>query len=960
MASRFISIFILLVWGSANSVLASEYSGANTIVGEGYDVLVPLPANSSGISYNNLASFKVDGKALRIVNLKENNPNGTVADLIVIHSNQIVLAQEIELLGKPADILIIGNTSSGVINCNDCSFKNFGRVTIATASYSGFSVGMSSVGELSASTGSIVVSNLSAPGVNSVELVAGTVSLAGEITTQRLANAHPDGGYEISESGSLVLGSGGVNLYIGDGLVYDYDEIQVLQLPTGELAAVTLNGSIRSASVNITSLAPLNVKSNIDTSSDLLATSFYRDHFNVPSESIIIKSLGDEGLLSISGNITSHKILLRSYEDTILSGVLDADAIVIVSNNRLENTGEILGGFVEVASNKFFNSGRIKGDSVEVIAEKRIHNGYGGEIFADDIVIVSQLGTVINGSKLPFILNGDKWEEGEELIGRGYINGDAGYYQRVDESQGVRADSLRGLIIGKRVAVKGINVKNINPYYEFRTSVEDWSAGIPIDTIKASQVSIRASERLLLEAASVFENASGIIGMMERGGVFQVLARDIYNLRYRVQVALDTYLNQNTGSVTVLYEEGVSSELVIYSPPGTMYSMGDFNAKGKSFFNRLSFFEVYGDAYLDVSYTKTSGIKIQDATFHSYVEIFYTCRYYCGDDGSYFIDTYERTYTFKEETDTLFFVHGNTVAKKLVVRNEESLTGFERPVINFVDEMFDDEYGESQSDFIVRHDVLFRPDEDSLNRPDWGQRVAGSVDVVGNLTQIPFDKGVVDHSGDDIKYYRYDVFGTIVQGEYIDHSDDFIKVEYGRKIIDESHPDNVVVSYEDCTATAGMSWKVRKSPALYAAHIRANVYDWDYRIARESLGLLVSVLEVGFCTRGSSCSTPILTNRNVAREDSWAIAAIYDPNSSDAYTYYWPNYEELNSDDLWDFDNEWRNTPKTVFDYLDATVRCTNKITKSYNFWDSVVKYINELKESLDAMLDSMIDWWEE
>lgn len=954
MAGRFLRVLILSFLSIAGSVSASEYSNGNTINGEGYDILVPSLPNSSGISYNTFSAFKVDGKSLRIINLKENNPNGTAADLIVIHSDQLLLANEIELLGKKADILIVGNTATGLIRCTNCGFKNFGRVTIANAEYSGFSTDMVNVGELTALGGLIEINNLSAPGVDSVELVAGIVSIAGQVTTQLWANPHPEGGYEIGDSGSLVVGSGGVNFYIGEGLVYDYDRMQIMHAPAINLAPVTLNGSIRSASINITSLAPLNVLSDIDTSSDLLSTSFYRDNFNVPSESINIKSLGDEGLLSIVGTLKSRLISLRSYANTDIVGVLKAAAIEIVSKTRVENTGKILEGTVEIASDTFFNSGHIEAKAVEIIAQKRIHNGYGGKILADDIVIISKSGSVINGSKLPFIFANDKWEENQTIASTDNLSFDSGYYEGIDESQGQRSSSLSGFIVGKRVAIKGINVRNINPYYVFKSSGEDWSNGIPINPLRASQVAIRASERLLIEAASVFENASSIAGVQEWGGLFQIVARNVINERYRVQIALDTYRDSIVDLPDGVsgYEEGVSSELVIYSPPGTLFSMGDYYAGGYSFYNKMSFFEVYGDAYLDVRFTKTSGVKIQEARFHTYTNIFYDCDTACYPVGSTIVENYNREYFFKEEEDTLFFVHGNTFAKNLVVKNEESMNGFESPVLDFIESKFDESFEGVEHEYIVSHDVLFRPADDLY----WGEksRVGGTSFDIDKVTQIPFQRGVIDHSGDSERNFTVTWATSSYEGVYIDHSDDKVRVSYGRKTLDESDPENVVVTYEDCSSTAKINKKIKQRPRLYSAYIARNVYGWNYQTALGHYALTGGEPGSGF---GSvSPSEVSLENRALGAEDQWALQGVYDP-------YYMNGYNFLENVSLGrreDDEVEWENLPKTVFDYENASVSCSNKVTKTYSFWDSVVEFVEGLKQSLVEMLDRLIDWWEE
>ncbi|HHX8453202.1 TPA: FhaB protein, partial [Vibrio diabolicus] len=183
-----------------------------------FDILVPAKAKN-GISYNVFSKFELSGKPLTVVNTDDTSGGvrGTgKADLIVIESNNISLKDQLSILGSPVDILFITRSASGKLTCEQCSFDNVGRVTMAAAapSYSSSAKTVNSIGDLTTVRGGkITVKGLVSPGLQSLELIADTIDTSGTIDTNLRAENHPESGMIIVDRGSKVVGAGGINMF---------------------------------------------------------------------------------------------------------------------------------------------------------------------------------------------------------------------------------------------------------------------------------------------------------------------------------------------------------------------------------------------------------------------------------------------------------------------------------------------------------------------------------------------------------------------------------------------------------------------------------------------------------------------------------------------------------------------------------------------------------------------------
>ncbi|WP_298772857.1 hypothetical protein [uncultured Shewanella sp.] len=179
---------VLIIYFQSFNILASSYSVAsnspNTQVNHqsntAADMLVPAPA-VNGVSMNVFTRFEVSGRKLIIYN-GNRETGGTVSEdaarLIVIEAPILSLADNIEILGVPADLLFVSRGSNKTLSCHQCSFDNVGRLTLTVAGFNSAAVIQNSgeIGRLTASYNGVVdINQLSAPGVQSLELIADRV-----------------------------------------------------------------------------------------------------------------------------------------------------------------------------------------------------------------------------------------------------------------------------------------------------------------------------------------------------------------------------------------------------------------------------------------------------------------------------------------------------------------------------------------------------------------------------------------------------------------------------------------------------------------------------------------------------------------------------------------------------------------------------------------------------------------
>lgn len=363
--------------------------------------LLVINESQNGISYNVFSKFNLAGDNLRIFNgAKNNDLDVSATRLIIIQASDINLSGQVEVIGAPADILFITNSKSrNVINCHQCSFKNVGRLTLASAKFldfttNVFATGAKPVGRIaSVAYGRVSVDGLTAPGMQSLEIIGRKVATKGSIDTNLRAFVHEQGGHIIHPDGNKLVGAGGINLYIGQ-VTLGYDDL-ALSSASSIFHEASISGKFRAATVSITSPDPISLKTDADIStlSDFVSTSV-RPAVNgegegslyVPIEGIFIQGVNrDKSRVANDINIysklaTDGKISIKSLGDIKFHSSVLAKDVVAIAKNTIWNKGSIQATKIEVGSSSFINNSSMSAQKITVEAAKHIYNSFGGEI----------------------------------------------------------------------------------------------------------------------------------------------------------------------------------------------------------------------------------------------------------------------------------------------------------------------------------------------------------------------------------------------------------------------------------------------------------------------------------------------------------------------------------------------------------------------------------------------------
>jgi hypothetical protein len=195
----------------ASSVTYLNNSTAPTFIQGDIDKLIVNNPNSHGVSYNRVNSLVLNKKLLLIPNnYLPNNADNSAVKTIIIHANSANLGGELILgAADPANIIIIIDKSNGQLNCNNCQFSGFPRITLATAkSNNSLNNSINTLGNLENTAGSLInITNLSAPDANSVEFHSQTIATSGNIKSSFYAKK-VNGEYAIGSSGEIGVNAG--------------------------------------------------------------------------------------------------------------------------------------------------------------------------------------------------------------------------------------------------------------------------------------------------------------------------------------------------------------------------------------------------------------------------------------------------------------------------------------------------------------------------------------------------------------------------------------------------------------------------------------------------------------------------------------------------------------------------------------------------------------------------------
>ncbi|WP_444932665.1 hypothetical protein [Microbulbifer sp. JTAC008] len=673
-------------YSSASTITPSSIhsSEISLVDNESVDTLRVRPANSNGISWNQFNTFSVSGQPLQLLNipgLLEDSTPVEAASLIVIIADRISLSGLVEVMGAPADVLFLSKDENGSINCLNCSFSNIPRITMAAAQPSKtISDNVADIGELTATSGSISLSGMSAPGALLVETLSDELFISGALDIHQPASKDSNG-LVPDENGNYLLGTGLVNAMAGDiSWNYDLQKIENI-IPKSGAVSQKLEGSIRAAAVKLTTANCLTLDTEIDTTSDFLSSVRYQNQVVLSGESVEVQTFGvcdttvTEDMTS-NGDITikSNGSLLFPSSNVNIEG----KGVTAIANGRLENKSEIFAHTLKVASDEIVNFGLLEGGStLSAWADNNVYNQFGGKITGGVVDVQSQNGFVRNGSRTPYLPNESSVDDlltfyaGDLTLEKPETSEFGTYYRSginvSTTSNFSQPSDTSAHIIGEYVRIKAKGVENINPYWE---KVSDDKTTVLLRSL-VNQTTISGENGIEIQAQNYLLNSSAVLRLNKGSGTLKLEGKYIVNERYRNLTLLDqtyyTILDGNTTENIETYE----TRAYTYSPPGIIVSLGDLETYATAgLVNNAAYLEVYGQALFDTPVVHDYGISHkaiskETATTKVYLcedsrgpgTVFVPC--FGGDDYVPVMSGNEIVVAEPKDADSLFFVHGN-------------------------------------------------------------------------------------------------------------------------------------------------------------------------------------------------------------------------------------------------------------------------------------------------------------
>lgn len=641
------------------------------------DALIVSAPGATGSSYNNLSKFNVK-RPLKIINRGDSySATGKAAKLIIIEAQEIYLESGIEIIGEPADVLLLNTSASKQILCNACAFKNVGRVTLAVATpVVPMTTESNQVGVLGVQTGGVInLNNLQASGVVSVEVIAEKINSNGIINTQQYTTdlSGQTIGDVIIPGVSKIVGSGGVSLLHGRFDVA-YETLQVSEVRAGS-PGLELGGSVAAGAINIMSAAPINITANLITASELRAVTQYQGKLHAQSENIQIKTLsadavsqntitvnsglisdgkvqlisqGDIHLRSSLAGISGHSLQLNAVGNIKNYGKLTAsrklglvtlsnsDSLIELGANLIDNRGSIQIFEQAEQGDKSLSAPSVSG-TLTLTASTDVLNRFGGFIQAKTINVVAQTGRIRNGSLYAF---DDPLKESEPIAATSHDTQAISTLSALPVSDTKPYLNPKATIQGMLVQLEaGKSVENINPYTE---PVKQGSAE-EVDTrvsrtaqTHVDDVRIEAVNKLTIVAPQYVLNSSANLGVSEFSLVPALIIQSplVRNERYYSYTVLDAVdetkqvVEQNPGSTSTTTSsiKGVKARYGFYSPPGTIYSFApvhmqfgvDPNNTNAGLLNNAGFIDIYSTMSLyGVGRATSLGVKLDKLAYET-------------------------------------------------------------------------------------------------------------------------------------------------------------------------------------------------------------------------------------------------------------------------------------------------------------------------------------------------------
>ncbi|WP_076925698.1 hypothetical protein [Pseudoalteromonas sp. EB27] len=665
------SSFFGIVQVAGYSFTGSDLFSVTSQSESSFDTLALASSSSSemSISFN---GFSVDSKPLYIY-----IPNGSSIEKLVVRSQSFSFNNVVKIIGKPIDALFVA--SSNDFSCNSCGFENVGRVTFVNGTFSNDIMDVRS-------GSTVAINNLTAPGVQSLEVLSDSINISGTTNLNLNAVTHPEGGYIISNEGNLVAGAGGINLYSGDFRV-KYSNLDILSVNNGS-GTFSPRGTLKAASIGLVSARVIEIPSSteLNTMSDLLATSTRQGSFYAPSEGIFIQvakhptaSVSVKGKLYSDNIITTKSISNQTFHN---SSRVMGQAFKSLTKGVVSNYGLIEADVMGINGSKFINSGTIRGAKLDVESTGDVYNSFGGEILVGLLTVKIDDGIFINGSRTNKLYRPSNLALKTPLLDM--TSTKHGLYNTYSESGAVQS-TLSANIHANEVRISAKAIENINPYNLKKANTESWDSGIRVDTQYANQVSMTAETYMGLKANNYVRNASAILGLNQQGN-FDVNTPKFYNERYRLegesfivsQITLDSIKAGKYDEVNV----GTQTRILAYSPPGRVFSFGKLKVsdgdsvnEDEEFINAFSYVEVFGDSHFHQLELKTVGLELSNNLSKTEILRVRSCIVFgmCSSNQV----------NITAEAETLFSLQGNIYGLNQQMSSESN---FEQNNLNFTDQ----------------------------------------------------------------------------------------------------------------------------------------------------------------------------------------------------------------------------------------------------------------------------------
>ena len=636
------------------------------------EVMTIASPNNAGISVNRFNNFVVDTAPLNIVNQIGNDVENP-ARLIVVIADDIVLRNRIEVVGRYADVLFLSEKSDGRIECNNCSFKNMYRIGLGVNDgLIGFSQGDDFIGNIySSQQGTIELNNLYAPGAVSLDVIAGRVNTNGFVDLNTRVNVSEAGSYRTHKEGNFRIGTGSINLMVGE-FIWHYDANTVVDYTKGDTVSV-LDGDLNAQSVKLSAASPVTIKASINTLNHLVSTVSYGGYTHVADQQVNVNSYANASLNLDEASIVSQGLVnINSLSDLNISAgtAIEGNYVGFIAGGNLRMLGNTQAENIKFAADNVINNGLLlAAQQVKGWADGYLINQNGGEILSDTVVLHTDKAPgsyILNGSRTPYK------SISSELLpvdADYYINADAaklgtfytiGLDNDADFANETRADKTHAHIRGKYIEINTTAFENINPFYQ---KVE--SRVIPLQRKYHSQVSLIAEDTLKVSTDQYIVNASAFMGAQRETSTVELKSGVIVNERYRVLSIQDmvTFDNDEVRQEGIVQVDGTTSEVLltrigVYSPPGMLFSLGNFKAQAQELFlNSLGYFEIFGNA--DIDSLQLNDVGMSHRKFQRDMAVGTVFTHFC-DPCQFPIESVVQTEP--EQTDSLFYVKGKFFA----------------------------------------------------------------------------------------------------------------------------------------------------------------------------------------------------------------------------------------------------------------------------------------------------------